>query len=281
MINDSKIKISIIVFIILIVAMLTYNYATKEKPKDLDNEKRISEISKENNEYDDLINKLEYKLTSEDKMDLINSSSCKKCMSEELLGSMFTINIPSRFKMMYVLKRITYDAFELDENYMIDNYGTPVTLKRSTIEKYGKVFFDNFEIPSSKLTNVHYYGINNVTCDLDNCSYTYETFGLVDLLTDGYEIKYTEENNTSIVNTIYLEYSNFTSITDETVTATVSVKASHTGVELKPANVYNLKLKEGKYDPVIFNTVTANSQTLSTYKYVFTDKQSLISVEKL
>ena len=66
-------------------------------------------------QLDQIFKKLIFTQDNEAKLDLIDSSSCPNCMSENLLGAMINENISDEYKLVYTLSKATWQAF--DEEY--------------------------------------------------------------------------------------------------------------------------------------------------------------------
>lgn len=268
-------KLSIIIIIISLLAITIL--AIYSNTRSLSDKKSNYELIKEKDIYsgavslDSIFNKLDISLAPEEIPEFIDSSSCPTCMHNDLVGDMLNEQISDEFKLIYILNRATWKAFEVDENTMTDNYGFIVSVERNTIKKLAKQVFDSITIPQKLQDDYYYYGINDIVCMEESCYYTYTPFGLTGHVVDGYEVKTTFDGTTATVNAIYIEYGQTKNenIELETLTTSVKLKDYHEGKTINEYEEYTFKYETSETSTNIYDEFSKYYTAIPTYEYKF------------
>lgn len=228
---------------------------------------------------DSVYEKLDISLSTEEIPEFLDSSSCTKCMGNNLLGSMFNENISNEYKIMYIINRATSMAFSYDEETMSSNYGYIVSLKKTTIEKLARQIFNDIAIPEKYSNKYNYYTIEDFTCKKENCYYNYVPFKLTNPVITGYETKTYFKNNIATLNYFYIKYNEKIEVNNElgTIKTNIYLYDEYNGQEITKFEDYTFYSESTN----IFDTFSSFYESLPTYEYTFNEKNVLISVKKL
>lgn len=277
--EKKRIIFTILVLILVIGVAAIYDSWNIKKSPSTKEEQEVpeKEIYRGATSIDEVMSQVELKIDENTKKELIESSSCKACMSSDLVGAMFNESISEKYKLLYVLNESTFAAFDYDYEFMTENYDFIVSVKKETIEKLGKTIFKEFTIPEKIEENTWYMGISHVDCPNDTCYYQYNTFGLTGSLLEGYETNLQIEGNKIIAKTIYIEYQETSQKDEEGITANVIVKDRYQGTTKKEWKDYTFPYQE---ELNLYDVFSKDIENPETYIYEFNENNRLVSVTK-
>lgn len=275
LLENNKLSIFIIIVSITAILALSFYSTNREKPKKTNynyNIEKEKEIYSGAVSLDNIFNKLDISLKDEEINDFVASSSCYACMDTALVGAMFNEEISPEYKLIYTLNRATWQAFEIDEKTMSENYDYIVSVKRKTIEKLGKKIFKDFIIPKKLNKKYSYYGLKDLVCMEESCYYSYSTFGITGHVINGYESKIVDSNNgIKTAQAFYITYG--TSIKEnmelETLTADVTLSETIDSTPIAKYDSYVFKYETGPDTTNIFDEFSKYYQNIPTYEYYF------------
>ncbi len=280
------IAIGIIAFIAgIIVGFNSVNKdENKDKPKEeiKEEEKNESEEKEEERKIEKLFLDLDIHLKDEELDGFITSSSNAQASSENLIGAMFNTNITDEYKLVYILSRTTWLAF--DENYdlMESRYNTKVTLKKTTIEKLAKQVFNEFAFPTNLSKSNWMGGITEISCNDKECTYLYSTFGIISLDYKGYMTnKIEKKDNKVVVSPIYVNYS-CEEILDDTnnkIKGNVILKDNYNGTLIKELNNHTFNTNMDENDNREYEEFSKYYSNITKYTYIFNEENVLLSIE--
>ena len=233
-------------------------------------------------QLDQIFKKLVFTQDNEAKLDLIDSSSCPNCMSENLLGAMINENISDEYKLVYTLSKATWQAFDEEYDLMESNYNNKVTIKKETIEKLANQIFADFKFPTSITKDTWYYGIYDITCTTETCSYSYSTFGAIGVMREGYLLKTNETINLIEAQVIYLEVEDakMSETDDNKVVGNFKLYQTHNGVLVTELKDFEIEPSSSEHDTKEFDTFSKYFSKIDTYKYGFDKENRLKTVTK-
>lgn len=284
LIENNKVSILIIfISLVAIIALAIYS-SNRGKNEVSDN----NEITDEKEIYsgavslDSIFSNLDVSLTDEEIPDFIDSSSIPEVMHTNFIGAMLNEEISNEYKLVYILNRATWKAFDIEPTQMGNNYGYIVSVKKETINKLAKQVFSNFEIPKNLQKGYYYLGINDLVCMEESCYYTYTTFGITGHVINGYEVKTIYNDNIATAQAIYIEYGTSVSLNDnlETLTTAVTLKDSYGGKKISSYQTYTFKYETSPDTTYIFDEFSQYYEDIPTYEYTFDNNNILLKVEE-
>lgn len=279
-------KLSLIIIIISIIAMITLTIYSNNriKSKEPNNNETSNEKETPNGEIslDSIFNNLDISLSTEEIPDFIDSSSVPETMNNQFIGAMLNEKISNEYKLIYTINRATWKAFDKDYSTMENNYGNTISIKTDTIKKLASQIFSDFEMPEELPKDYHYQGIYNLVCTEESCYYTYEIFCLINIVNTGYKIKTTYNNNIATSQAIYIEYNSLVSVNDEsdTLTADITLKNSYNGNTISSYENYTFKKETSPYTTYIFDEFSQYYEKIPTFEYTFDNSNVLLKVEE-
>lgn len=307
--NENKLIKILAYLAMLIIAIggpvLAYHQFNKEEIKDVDsyekdddyedeyedeedNEEEYDDESNYEDEYEDedfdyteelsyldpLLEKTPYKVTYQDKLDLIDSTNCDICMSESLVGEMFKDDISDTFKLLYTANKLVR---HLEDNNIGGIYGL-ITIDQDTLLEYANKIFSSTSIPKKFDEDIYYLGTKNLTCSSGTCTFIQETFGVTGVSQfNGYETNTIVEGNKIKTNIVYIE-DEFIEYREEDYKYIFDIKIydKKNGKLIKEIKTY-----EEKDDYVdAYKEFEINTKDLTTYSYTFDEENRLVSVNK-
>lgn len=256
----------------------------QEEPEEEEEEHTEVTIPEEipDSQLDIIFKKIVFTQNNEAKLDLIDSSSCPKCMSDNLLGAMINENISDEYKLIYTLSKATWQAFDEEYNLMESNYNNKVTVKKETIEKLANQIFAEFKFPTSIAKDTWYYGIYDITCTTETCSYSYSTFGAIGVMDEGYLIKTNETINLIEAQVIYLEVEDvkMSETNDNKVVGNFKLYQKHNSELITELKDFEMEPSSSEYETKEYDTFSPYFSKIDTYKYGFDKENRLKSVTK-
>lgn len=224
---------------------------------------------------DDYLDKYTFTVTKSDREELINASSIKNTMSDEIYGAMFNETISNDFKLYYTANRLGNFVRNVTNEYVIGK----ISISEEKLLENAKKIFANVELPKNYYSEYSYFGTYQLNCKNGTCTFIQDTFGITDISpADGYETKITELGNTLRTQVIYIdeENSDYNYETD-IYKFTAKLYNTHNGPLIKKVENYEIDLSK---DIDVFNEFSPHYDTIDEYIYLFDSSNRLLSVTK-
>lgn len=244
----------------------------KEETDEEKEEKEEAEEQPEILEMDDYFLNYDLKLTEDDRIRLINSTSIIGT-SDDFIGAMFQEEISDEYKLYYTLSTFTYAIME-KENLMI--YDDTLSLKNSTIEQAAKKIFVDFKMPTKSNEKEFLGGLYRVKVGKETTTFSATTFGITAPFFSGYKAQSEINGNVITVKPIYVEGEVSDSSTEEILYLNVTLYDPDTKEKITEIKDYNANGDVASE----YNDFSKYYEKIDTYKYTFTDDNRLQSVEK-
>ncbi len=283
----SKRKLSIILIIFIILVFLINTYSILKLNNELSYSSSIVEPEYEEvtiyssaTPLDDIYEKLDISLSTNEISTFLDSSSCTECMDLSLLGALFTENISDEYKIIYTVSRATSVSFTTNKKTMSDNYGYLVSLKKSTILSLAKQIFKEVTISDDHSTKYNYYNIENFICKKDTCYFNYIPFTKDTTFLDGYKTTTIIQNNTATLKYLYIKFIQSTN-EQNFLNSQIYLYDSYNGNEIEKIENYTFYDATSLSNQNIFYMFSSYYDYLPSYEYTFNKNNILISVKKL